>query len=157
VSLRKDYLSITTLGIWIIALALSAVLFVFIHGGKTERVLFFPRYNESELVGESRILPGKATVEDDIELLVSEIVLGPMEIHHDRVLPKTTDVQSVILREDTLYIDFSLDPVLKKGTSVLSFQEQIEAVQRSVRFNFPSIEEIIVSFRGETPELSDLR
>jgi hypothetical protein len=40
---------------------------------------------------------------------------------------------------------------------VLSFQEQIEAVQRSVRFNFPSIEEIIVSFRGETPELSDLR
>ncbi len=157
VKISKDYLFLTILGVWTLSLLLALFLFFFIHDKQVERVLYFPLYNEAELEGELRRLPKKANREDDIELLVRELILGPFDIHHSRVLPKDTDVESLLLRKGRVYVDFSLDPVLKKEGSILSLAEQIAALERTIRFNFPSVEDIMVTFSGQSPKLEDLR
>ena len=155
--MRKDYLAIGLLGLWLLSFFVAATLFFFTHGGRTERVLFFPEYDKARVRGEARILPKKENREDDILLLTRELVLGPFEVHYDRVFPKSTDVESVLLRDGSLYIDFSLDPILRNEGSVLSFEEKIGVLKRTIRFNFPSVESIRVSFKGESPELGELR
>jgi phosphatidylserine decarboxylase len=157
VKISKDYLFLTILGIWVFSLLLALFLYFFVHEKEVERILYFPRYNAAELEGEVRRLPKKADREKDIELLLREIILGPFDIHHARVLPKDTDVESLLLRKGRVYVDFSLDPVLKQEGSLLSLSERIAAVKRTIRFNFPSVEEIMVTFGGQSPNLQDLR
>ncbi len=154
-SSSRDYLAIVLAALWFVSIIASLSLFYINHSGETERVIFFPKYDQAELEGEPRILPSKDSKEEEILLLAREIVLGPFSIYYDRVLPQSTDVEGVLLRGRTLYLDFSLDPVLGEEGSVLSFQEQIEAVKKTITFNFPSVERINVSFKGETPELTE--
>jgi hypothetical protein len=153
----RDFLAIVLAAVWFLSIIASLSLFFLHHSGETERVIFFPKFDQAELEGEPRIVPSKKTQEEDILLLAREIVLGPFNVHYDRLLPQSTDVESVLLRGDTLYVDFSLDPILVEEGSVLSFREQIEAVKKTIAFNFPSVERINISFKGETPEFPELK
>ncbi|MFO7849930.1 MAG: hypothetical protein R6V67_08220 [Spirochaetia bacterium] len=150
------YSIVVPLAIWAAALVLSLTLFFLSYDGMVERVIFFPKYREQTLEGEPRRLPKKGELEKDIQLLIQETVLGPFNIHYDRVLPLDTELESILLREERLYLDFSLDPVVQQEESVLSLSEKIEAVKRTVRFNFPSVELITVTFRGQTPKMEEL-
>lgn len=156
ISFSRDYTAIAPLIIWGLALVLSFVLFFLSHDGMVERVIFFPRHREQAIEGEPRRLPVKADTEKDIQLLVRETILGPFNINYDRVLPLDTEVRSVIFRGDKLYLDFSIDPVLQQEGSVLSLPEKIGALKRTIQFNFPFVELITVTFRGQTPKMEEL-
>jgi hypothetical protein len=139
----------------LLLLALAVSLLSFFLGGESatrERVLFFPQYRTADFEGEVRELPVKDSTEDDIQLLVEEIILGPFDIHHDPILPEEADVRSVMLRGETLYIDFSIDVIFQREESILSLEEVLDGIRRTVTFNFPAVEQIVFSVRGEVPE-----
>lgn len=156
ISFSRNYTVTAPAVIWGFSLLLSFALFFLTHDGMVERVIFFPRHREQVIEGEPRRLPVKENREKDIQLLVKETILGPFNINYDRVLPLNTEVRSVIFREDRLYLDFSIDPIVQKEGSVLSLPEKIEALKRTIQFNFPSVELITVTFRGQTPRMEEL-
>lgn len=148
---KIDRLTLFLLGSWGLLLLISAFLF-FLHGiDREKQVLFFPRYRSSECRGEERLLPRKDTPEQEIELLVREILLGPFDVDLVPVLPTDGRIRTVLLRNGRLYLDFSTDIVFQEGNSTLSFGEALDCVGKSVMFNFPQVEEIIYTVNGNRP------
>jgi hypothetical protein len=140
-------------GALLLTLLLSVLLFVLSGESDTrERVLYFPLYRSAEFEGEVRELPKKDSREADLKLLVEEIILGPFNIHHDPLLPEEADVRSVLLRDETLYVDFSIDVIFQREGSILSLNEVLEGIRKTVTFNFPFVERIVFTVRGEVPE-----
>ncbi len=150
---KLNTVTVSLLGALAAALFLSVLLFSLSGESRsTERVLFFQEYRSADFTGEVRELPKKASKEADIELLVREIILGPIDIHNDPLLPEDADVRSVMLRDKTLYVDFSIDVIFQRQDSVLSFSEVLDGVRRTITFNFPSVERIVFTIRGEIPD-----
>ena len=94
------------LGVFFGLFAVSLVFFLVLRIGRVQRVLFFPKEGSTELYGELHNLPRRRSRESNIELLVSELLLGPVTLHLDRVFPRGTALNSLILREGSLYVDF---------------------------------------------------
>jgi hypothetical protein len=150
---QLNTVTLSLAGTLLAALVLSSLLFFLGGESRTrERVLFFPAYRTADFEGEIRELPRKESLEADIRLVVEEIILGPFGIHHDPILPESADVRSVMLRDDTLYVDFSIDVIFQREDSILSLGEVLDGIRRSITFNFPSVERIVFTVRGEVPE-----
>lgn len=140
------------LGAWLLLLLISLTSY-FIWGNEQEqKVLFFPRYRSSQCEGESRILPRKDTAEAAIELLIDEILLGPMNVNYVPVVAKETKLQTILYRNNTLYVDLSDDPIFGHTDSTLSFQESLDCIAKSVQFNFPEVERIEFTINGFQPD-----
>lgn len=138
-----------------LSLIVSLLLF-FLHGtDRQKQVLFFPEYRSSECSGEQRLLPTKPSTEQEIELLVKEILLGPFDVNYVPVLPQESSIRSIMLRENQLFIDFSVNVVFQAADSRLSFQEALNCVRKSITFNYPQIEEIVFTVNGEQPKFDD--
>ena len=151
-SLQKVHLkkSTVTVGlIFVILLAGSLVLF-FIQGKTREkRVLFFSLINNSRFIGETRYLPDKFKKEDDVEQLISEIILGPENENHFPVLPPETEIKSVLLRDNILYANFSYDALKYNKNVKIGTYERFQIVADTVIFNFPFIKRIFFYINGE--------
>jgi len=100
-------------GTWAILLLLSMIFFLFGGNEQTTRVLFFPRYRTADCVGEERVLPVKETTEQEIELLLKEILLGPFDVNSVSVVPRDVQLRTVMLRGNRLFVDFSEDIVFQ--------------------------------------------
>ena len=150
-----DRITIILLGVLAVSLIISLLLFL-LHGTDMHKqVLFFPEYRSSECAGEERLLPSKPTTEKEIELLIKEILLGPFDVNYVPVLPKTTSIRTIMLRGRELYIDFSVDAVFQESNSRLSFEEAVNCVKKSIAFNYPHIDRIVVTVNGDQPEFSE--
>lgn len=75
-------------------------------------MFFFPQYKASMVAGESRNLPVRDDLEGNIELLVDEILLGPIEVTNERLFAEGTKLRTVMVRDKTAYIDLSIEAVL---------------------------------------------
>ncbi len=150
-----DRITIILLGVLALSLIISLLLFL-LHGTDMHKqVLFFPEYRTSECAGEERLLPTKPTTEKEIELLVKEILLGPFNVNYVPVLPKATSIRSIMLRGGELYIDFSVDVIFQESDSRLSFEESVNCVKKSITFNYPHIDRIVVTVNGEQPKFDE--
>ncbi len=150
-----DKVTIVLIGVLAVSLLVSLLLF-FIHGTQMHnQVLFFPEYRSSECSGEERLLPTKPTVEQEVELLVKEILLGPFNADYVRVLPQDSSIRTIMLRESTLYLDFSVDVVFQESDSRLSFEEALDCVRKSITFNYPKIDKIVFTVNGIEPKTAE--
>lgn len=113
------------------------------------RVLFFP--GRSSYSGEVRRIPRQESVEDEVELLVRELILGPYQIDHLRAVPENTKLQTLLIRNRSLlYIDFSADLIVfEDGFSSVPSKIK-ELIRRNIIYNFPFLEEITLSVDGQT-------
>lgn len=119
--------------------------------GSFEQILFFPLDNGTGFNGEKRLVSRQVDREDRILQTVQEVMLGPSELEYESIVPVTTKVQSLICRENTLYLDFSrhfFDDL--KGFS-LPFQERIEYMEKNLLFNYPFIHKVIITINGQLP------
>jgi len=116
------------------------------------RVLFFPKQNSKKLVSEVRYLPRMETEEEDIQLLVEEIILGPSRENHEILLPKGVNVESVMLRDGVLYLDLSEAIVLNEIKLRLGFEGSIKVLSNTVMFNFRDIKKVFIFINGEIPK-----
>jgi hypothetical protein len=114
-------------------------------------VIFFPETAAEELSGEPRSIYRQDTLSANIQALVNEMVLGPMDIRHANMFPRTTRVRSVFVRDGAAYIDFSEEVIFLGSENKTSFEELMSAVNRTVLFNFHTISRIVITIGGQEP------
>jgi hypothetical protein len=134
--------------IFLATLLLSFILFQVRPDRKDRVVLFFPSEATAEWIGEGRNIPHMDTTEESVHELLKEITLGPIRLRLGLALPRGTRVRSVVLSDGSLYIDLSEHVVLAENSTSATFVEMLEAVRKSVLFNFPSIDEVVLFVRG---------
>jgi len=141
----------------IIALTLLLVLVVFsvsyYIGTKkvTERSLFFVEPVSKTVVLEHRLISQKHDLEKNIELLVKDELLGSSLLIRDSVFPEGTTLNHILLREGVLYVDLSIEAVFPSEHSGLNFHESMKILERTIRFNFRKIKDVIITIDGSIP------
>lgn len=86
-----------------------------------------------------------------MRLLVQDMILGPMRIQHGRLLPRTTDVRSLILQDGTVYIDLSAHVMEDDPAVRIPLDEALQAFSDTLMYNFRSLEDVVVTIDGQTP------
>ena len=148
-NLKLEKRTLILITIMIFLLLISITLYFFVDNNLVRRVLFFPgRDNYS---AEMRRVPRQNSLENDIELFLNELILGPYNIDHLRAIPENTKLQNVLLRNNSLlYIDFSADLVVSETKQNIVQSDIIELIRKNLNYNFPKLEKIILSVDGQT-------
>ncbi|MBI9102142.1 MAG: GerMN domain-containing protein [Spirochaetales bacterium] len=143
--------------IFILVLGLSILFYVVFGYPKVERIFFFPMDHTLETSGESRKVPRHALDEENLEEYVREWLLGPLVLEHRNLYPRNTRLLTLIYREGTLYLDFSMNIMMKSDESPLNFNEILDVITLGVKFNFPVVEKVVYTIEGEPlPPLEDI-
>ncbi len=131
------------------ALLLSLFLYFFIDNVHVTRTFFFPD-RRGGLTGETRRLPHKKTKEEEIQQFVEELLLGPMNIDHNRLVPENTRLLTLMYRQkNTVYLDFSADMVVHDKAFHLSCAQMASGIKMNIKYNFPFVKRIIIAVDGE--------
>lgn len=143
--------------LWHVCLALLAgtliVSVIFFFSFRTSlhyQVLFFPDMRTGELSGERRMLPRLSDPQGAARQLAKEVILGPVAIHHSRVVPRSTGIRTLMLHDKVLYLDLSTE-VLHEIEDSEAFWEIEQAFEQTIRFNYRSIREIVFTVDGQEP------
>jgi hypothetical protein len=114
-------------------------------------IIFFPESARAEITGEPRRMYRQDTLEKNVELLVREIILGPMDIRHTNIFPPNTRIRSVFVRNGIAALDFSPEIIFLGSQMRLSFDELVAAVRQTVLFNFRQLSGVVVTVDGQVP------
>ena len=134
----------------------SLVFFLVVGRDDVKRTVFFPKATpndlpeSSKLLGEVRFLPRQRTVEQNVRLLVEDLILGPVDMNHSRLLSQQTWVRGVIYERGNLYINLSKD-IAEVSYGYIPLEDQIQAIGNTVLFNFPGIRELYILIEGQIP------
>lgn len=149
---RNINLILITGGLLFAFFVLSLVLFLLLESQSVKRVLFFPNDVSGELNGEVRKLPRSEDDEENIQLFVKEIMLGPAKFVNKPIIPRDADLQSIILRDNKLYIDFGDNVLSLKKREGINFEKIASVLKQAIKFNFPYIDTIYITINGQTPQ-----
>ncbi len=139
----------------VLSFAVSLSLYFIVDNVHITRTFFFPD-RRGGMAGETRRLPDKHSDEDRIGQFVEELILGPFDIDHNRLIPEDTRLLSVMLREkDTVFLDFSADYVIDAGSTGLNYQEISSGVIMNIRYNFPFVKHVVIAVDGEQLKLGE--
>jgi hypothetical protein len=141
-------------GVFLLAFVFSLGIYLLAGERFVRRTLFFPGPDSHLLAGEERLLPLRRDREANILLLVEEIVLGPARPDHRRVLPRRTQVISLLLRHGTVYLNFSREALFPEEEVQSSVQERLQAVANTIRFNFPAVRRLQIAIEGQEPRFA---
>jgi len=147
-NLKLEKRTIILISILIFLLLISLLTFFIADNRLVKRVLFFPDIDG--VSGEMRRLPRQNSLEDDVELFVNEMILGPYSIDHLRIIPENTRLQNLFLRDKSLlYIDFSADLIVAEKEQSIVPLEMTKLIRRNLKYNFPVLEIITISVDGQ--------
>jgi hypothetical protein len=132
-------------------LFLSLLFFLLLGNGKTSRVLFFPGLSGRRLVAEERLMPRQATLEAEIAQTAEEVLLGPARNDALRLFPRGARVVSTFVSGRTLIMDLSPLVLLADPEVPLKGRAALDALERSLRFNFPRLREVDFYIDGQPP------
>jgi hypothetical protein len=133
-------------------LFLTALVFFFIEGrARINCIIFFPESAQTGVTGEPRRIYRQDTLEKNVGLLVREMILGPMDIRHINMFPRDTRLSSVFVRNGIAYLDFSPEILFSDNQIRLSFDGLVDAVRRTVLFNFRQLSGVVITLDGQLP------
>ncbi|QEN07506.1 hypothetical protein EXM22_05695 [Oceanispirochaeta crateris] len=136
----------------LIFLFLITVLILFnLEKGRNSHVLFFPLDGMNGKNAEIRNIYRSSDPKHRIDLFISELILGPVELELNSFMPEGTKIKASIWSGNSLYLDFNKDFILDTPRIPLSYTEKIDYLQRNIKFNFPHIKEIVVTVEGQIP------
>lgn len=145
-------------GVLFLAFMVATIVWVVVFPGKwNRRILIFPDTVGGEHHVEYRLVPRRTTLEDKIDALVHELLLGPVDMGAVAFLPKTTSINSVVLHGTTVYIDLSEEVVFGPETGQMAFEETLDLVENNLFVNFPTLREIVVTIAGNLPGVAPFR
>ncbi len=149
---REHLLPIIAGGVLAAVLALSIFLFLRYDSQWHRYVLFFPKYTDPGIVeGEVRGLRVHKDREKTLERFIHELMLGPGDVRYLSVMPKDGNVNTIMLRDNELYVDFSHSILFSDDEVPLTLEERFELMTKSIRWNFPDIKTINYTINGEVP------
>ncbi len=135
-----------------LALLLALSLVLFLAGGHwARRVLFFPETISRKLAGEIRYLPRRSGLEGNVRLLVEEALLGPALPLHQRILPRSARLQTVLIHRGTLIVSLSEGILIQDPECPFSPLEALQALGTLIRFNFPGARSLELLIEGQVP------
>ena len=114
------------------------------------RTLFFPQISSAKLVGETSFLPRRRSLDQDVQLLVEEVILGPELPMHRPLLPRETRLISVLARQRRVYLSLS-SGILRPGQSPFEPEAALQALSNVILFNFPRIRRLELLIEGQVP------
>jgi hypothetical protein len=134
--------------LFLLLLLLSLALFL---AGRhwARRTLFFPEISSQHLVGETRFLPRRGSLERDVQLLVEEAILGPEMPMHRPLFPRETRLVSVLARQGRVYLSLSRG-LLREGAP-FGPEQALQALANVILYNFPRIRRLEMLIEGQTP------
>lgn len=132
-------------------LLFSLVFYLFTGNTTADKVMFFPDPQQNDKVGEIRSIPRRKSREEMIQKYLQEVILGPERIDFHRLLPRETAIQSVILRNSTLYIDFNEAILFQDSDTPLNFDETLKMLESALLYNFHYLRKINVTANGQVP------
>jgi len=133
-------------------LLLLASLALFLSGPRwARRTLFFPEISSLKLAGERRFLPHRRGLEQDVQLLVEEVILGPELPMHRPLLPRETRLISVLARQRRVYLSLSSGILRQGGESPFGPELALQALSDVILFNFPQIRRLELLIEGQVP------
>jgi hypothetical protein len=135
-------------GALLTAVVVSVFLYVVRPAPSVQRVIFFPDETTHVWNGELREIPKQKTRELEIEYLTRELILGPTLPRHGRGIPRKTVLESVILRNNALYVGFSEHLVFPPGDMLVGFDEILAGYRKTITYNYPRIDEIRILVDG---------
>jgi hypothetical protein len=95
-------------------------------------------------------------VEGDLEELVNGVILGPVSHDSARLLPRDTTVRALFLRGRVMYLDLSAEAVLTGNDDYpLRGEAALEALRKTIRFNFPRVREVFLLVDGQIPRFGE--
>jgi len=104
----------------------------------------------AKLVGETRFLPRRRSLDQDVQLLVEEVILGPELPMHRPLLPRETRLISVLARQRRVYLSLS-SGILRPGQSPFEPEAALQALSNVILFNFPRIRRLELLIEGQVP------
>ncbi len=133
------------------ALAISILVFMFTGYRRVERVLYFPREHGTGLVTEARFVTRHNGLPDNVTELVESVLLGPTRHDAARLFPRGASVRAALIRGHTLFLDLSARILEEDPEVPLKGSDALAALNRSIRFNFPRLREIVIYIDGQVP------
>ncbi len=134
----------------------AVVLFVFSPEQHNDRYnLAFPDTAGGALHHEWRILPDRDGVQERVQLLIEEMMLGPVTLGAVPFLPERSDLRSVVYdhADRTIYIDFDAAFFVETEDGRFPFVDLKHLIETNLRHNIPQIDRIIVTVAGQLPEV----
>lgn len=115
------------------------------------RVLFFGNTDGRGLSGEVRYLPRRAEHRDQLRLLVDELILGSQSREYFDPLHISTEVRSLMLNGDTLYLDLSATALLADPDHGMQGTQRLHAIASTLKFNFRWIRRLYLFVDSQEP------
>jgi hypothetical protein len=135
----------------LLAFVIAALIFWLFPPQHVARTLFFPGTTEMRLSGECRLVPRTSDQERAMELVVEELLLGPLLISHGRLFPRETAARALVLADGTAYVDLNTRAMLSDQAVRIPVADAIAAVRETLLFNFRSLEDVVVTIEGNVP------
>ena len=124
---------------------ISLTLF-FLQGYGHRKVFLFESLDEEGLFAENRYYPRNKYI-DDVELYVSELLLGPIGERYKLLFPRGTKVKTCFVQNKVLYVDLSTE-ALFPNERVSSNREGAEIFKKNIFRNFRNIDIINIYIDG---------
>ena len=116
-----------------------SVVFVLIIGSGARRIFLFEQQNNDNLTAEIRYLKKTAT-KDDMQNYVDELLLGPITPQCRPVFPLGTHVESLFLRDRTLYVNLSEEAIQLKEGKASEPLVATEIFKKNIFTNFRNVD-----------------
>ena len=129
----------------VIIFFISLTLF-FLQGYGHRKVFLFESLDEEGLFAENRYYPRNKYI-DDVELYVSELLLGPIGERYKLLFPRGTKVKTCFVQNKVLYVDLSTE-ALFPNERVSSNREGAEIFKKNIFRNFRNIDTINIYIDG---------
>ncbi len=135
----------------IIFLTLCFIVSLIIYIMRTDlmvtHLLYFPVGDE--LMAELHHIPKNNDREALVKDFIEELILGPIDIDYDLLFPRETELRTVMMRKNTLYIDFDASLFTLHDVLGASLKRTFEIFVHNIQRNFPFVHRVIVMIDGE--------
>lgn len=132
-------------------LAIAVGAFLIWPPDRQARILFFPGTTESVLSGERRLVPRASDRTRQLRLVVQELILGPSEIRHGRLVPRNSDIRSVSIVDETAYVDLSPEVMFGEDEVRLGVRDGLRGISDTLLYNFRWLDEVVLTIGGQEP------
>ena len=140
--------------LFLIVLITSSVFFFRSSINRTDRIFFFPDHKSSNPIGETRKIPRiPFDKEKNMEIFVKELLLGPVSMNLDPLFSAGTKLEKILYRDKTVYLDLNFMALLPDKRAIHDFGGSIILVEKNIKFNFPHVENVVVTILGQIPEI----
>ncbi|HTP59760.1 MAG TPA: GerMN domain-containing protein, partial [Spirochaetia bacterium] len=106
-------------------------------------------------VAEQRLLPLHRTLEDNVAELTEGVLLGPAREDALRLFPRGARVLAALVNGRTLFLDLSPLILVDDPEVPLRGQAALDALSRTLLFNFPHLHQVSYYIDGQTPVFPD--